>query len=402
MGVPTSMVNRGAEVRGDASVPLSICACIARARPGAAERSPAASNAHARVLPRERRTMAAAAPDPATAPEGDDDEALALRTPPATSAKARKAAEAAAAAAAFARLARCVLKRVPHHAAGSNGQSAISSVNVCVVLAGLLSQKCTPNNVCTPSQLGNPALGDLLTLVAQGAAVKFASTGKNGKGVLDSAFRDFGDPREVEHALLEIREVDVTFLAAGLDNALPGVRDDALSGRIGAPALLACIVDPEERVDALTGDATGVAGEAIGAYLRCVRPPPPSDSPQCVFPRPQTPIGMSSCEHPPPAGFLSAGRSSAAWGTRSSPRRLALPERPGRAPRLARAGRRRRRRARTRRCRGAARLSALFAPTTTPSLRCAPPLPVSLALPRPLTAEPPFPGWWPAPISTGP
>jgi len=219
--------------------------------------------------------MAAAAPDPATAPEGDDDEALALRTPPATSAKARKAAEAAAAAAAFARLARCVLKRVPHHAAGSNGQSAISSVNVCVVLAGLLSQKCTPNNVCTPSQLGNPALGDLLTLVAQGAAVKFASTGKNGKGVLDSAFRDFGDPREVEHALLEIREVDVTFLAAGLDNALPGVRDDALSGRIGAPALLACIVDPEERVDALTGDATGVAGEAIGAYLRCVRPPPP-------------------------------------------------------------------------------------------------------------------------------
>ena len=74
---------RGAEVRGDASaVPISICAWIERARPGAAERSPAASNAHARVVtrgaharvpPRERRTMAAAEPGPTTAPKGDDD-----------------------------------------------------------------------------------------------------------------------------------------------------------------------------------------------------------------------------------------------------------------------------------------------------------------------------------------
>jgi hypothetical protein len=68
-------------MRGDASaVPISICACIARARPGAAERSLTASNAHARVLPRgraharvpprERRTIGAAAPDPAASNTG--------------------------------------------------------------------------------------------------------------------------------------------------------------------------------------------------------------------------------------------------------------------------------------------------------------------------------------------
>jgi hypothetical protein len=233
--------------------------------------------------------MAAAAPDRATAPPGGgDDDGIAVRPPAAPSAKARVAAEGAEAAKAFAQVALAVWKRKPHHAADSGGQSAISSVNACEVLNALISTRCTPNNVCTPSQLGNPALSDVLTVAV--AAVKFASTGKTGKGVVDTAFRDFRDPRQLEHFLLHLREVPVKRLAAGLDDAMPGVRGGGAGGHRGPRRA-------RERPDRRPHRGGGAGSRRLPG-VRAPHPPF-SDSPHCVS-LPQTPIGVPSCESPPP------------------------------------------------------------------------------------------------------